>query len=614
MQNDRLPYLREKTLQLPMLPGIYKMKNKAGEIIYIGKAKLLRNRVSSYFRGVERHTPKVYKMVEKVYDFDYIVTESEFEALVLECSLIKEYSPKYNILLKDDKGYFYVKVTQGDWGRITAVKQKLDDDALYLGPYTSNYIVRETVDEANKVFRLPTCNRKFPQDFGKGRPCLNYHIQQCMGVCRGKISKEEYQEALAQALEFIRTGGESSLRVLTQQMEQAAEALNFEKAARYRDRINAIRRVHERQRIILDRVEDQDMMAFVRDDSRVCAAVLKFRESRLQDKEDFLLGETMELPQVRRDFLLQYYGNGRDIPKLIGLDGPCEEQELVEQYLTGLARRKVSIRIPQRGDKSHLVELASTNAAQRLALESQSRRTVREVAALEELSRLLGLPKPPKYIEAYDISNIGSATVVAGMVVFEDGKPLKSAYKRFTIKTVEGTDDYASMAEVLTRRLERYRQEEGTDSTFARLPDLILLDGGKGHVATIEPLIRSMGFAIPVFGMVKDDRHRTRAIAKDGGEIAIASNRSAFTLVSAIQEEVHRYAITYARSKHKRGALSLALTQVPGIGPAKSKALFAQFKTLKAMGEATVQELAQIKGMSEPLAQRVYDFLHAGQS
>ena len=274
----------------------------------------------------------------------------------------------------------------------------------------------------------------------------------------------------------------------------------------------------------------------------------------------------------------------------------------------------MSIRIPQRGDKSHLVELASTNAAQRLALESQSRRTVREVAALEELSRLLGLPKPPKYIEAYDISNIGSATVVAGMVVFEDGKPLKSAYKRFTIKTVEGTDDYASMAEVLTRRLERYRQEEGTDSTFARLPDLILLDGGKGHVATIEPLIRSMGFEIPVFGMVKDDRHRTRAIAKDGGEIAIASNRSAFTLVSAIQEEVHRYAITYARSKHKRGALSLALTQVPGIGPAKSKALFAQFKTLKAMGEATVQELAQIKGMSEPLAQRVYDFLHAGQS
>ena len=608
MTDEILARLKKRVKNLPMQPGVYIMKDKSGNIIYIGKAKSLKNRVSSYFRSIDKHLPKVYQMVQHVDDFEYIVTDSEFEALVLECSLIKYHTPKYNILLKDDKGYTYIKITNEEYPRIESAKQRLDDGATYIGPYISGFVVKQTVDEANRVFALPSCGRKFPQEFGKGRPCLNFHMRRCMGLCQGKISKEEYAETLSQAMDFIKGGGNATLKILEKKMEEAAENLEFEKAAHYRDRIKAIQKINEQQKVVYAKAVNQDVHAFVQGSGDTCAVVLKFREERLVDKQDFFLGEVDSLPEARSEFLVRYYSGNSDIPPLIEIDDQYEDPELVEEYITQQAGKKVTLHIPQRGEQHKLVQMAITNAAQQIShLTEQSGR---DVAALAELAKLLGLKKPPRYIEAYDISNIGSDTVVAGMVVFEGGKPLKSAYKRFSIKTVNGIDDYGSMREVITRRMKRYEEEKESGVSFGRLPDLILLDGGKGHVSAVAPVLAQFGVEIPLFGMVKDDRHRTRAIALDGGEIAIGSQRGAFTLISTIQEEVHRFAISYSRQKHQKAGLELALTTVEGIGPTRAKALFQHFKTKTAMTEATVEQLCQVKGISRQKAQAVYEYLH----
>ena len=407
MDNPRLPYLAEKAHKLPLRPGVYIMKNRAGDIIYIGKAKALKNRVSSYFRAVEKHLPKVYQMVSHVHDFDYIVTDSEFEALVLECSMIKLHSPKYNILLKDDKGYSYIKVTKEPYPRIRHVFQREEDGATYIGPYISSFVVNETVDEVNRAFLLPTCTRRFPQEFGKGRPCLNFHIKQCMGVCRGRISQEEYAEALEQALEYIRGGGAQSVELLTRRMNECAEKMQFEKAAQLRDRIKAISRISESQKVVFSKVANQDIIALARSEQDTCAVVLKFRGERLVDKQDFLLGATDDLDGARLEFLLRYYTTREDIPKRVQLDGEIEDIDIAAQLLSEQAGHRVEIRVPQRGEQQKLVEMARANAAERLSQKAE--RTGREVAALDELARLLGLSKPPAYIEAYDISNIGSS-------------------------------------------------------------------------------------------------------------------------------------------------------------------------------------------------------------
>lgn len=587
------------------------MRDKNGHIIYVGKAKALRNRVSSYFRSVEKHTEKVYSMVMNVWDFDTIICDSEFEALILECSLIKQNNPKYNILLKDDKGYHYIQIWPKEWSRITAQKNKPQEGARLIGPYISSFTVHETVDEVNKIFCLPTCSRKFPQDFRRERPCLNYHIHQCMGVCQGKISLEEYQEIIGQAVDFINGGSAETLKRLKDQMELAAENLDFEKAARCRDRINAIQKIGEHQKVVSTHVEDMDAAAFAQDGESICGVILKIRGQRLRDKQEFLLGknEALTLADARRELVMRYYASGQEeIPKLIALDEDFEDSPLVQQMLQQKAGRKVELFVPARGDNRKLVEMARNNASQRLAANKPY--SNRDVAALDELARLLGLKNPPKYIEAYDISNIGSETVVAGMVVFEDGKPLKNAYKRFSIKTVDGTDDYASMREVLTRRINRYFEEQDKpDSTFRRLPDLVLLDGGKGHVAAVEPIFRELGFDAPLFGMVKDSRHKTRAIAGDGGEIAISTVRSAFTLVSKIQEEVHRYSISYSRSKHQKSGFAMELTTVQGIGQTRAKKLFQHFKTVKAMKNASLAELEAAPGMTKTAARTLYAYL-----
>ncbi len=611
MDMDKVERLRQKAATLPMEPGVYIMKDKEGKIIYIGKAKLLRNRVSSYFRAVDKHLLKVYRMVQNAEDFEYIVTDSEFEALVLECSMIKQHAPKYNILLKDDKGYHYVKISTGPFGKITAEKQHpADDPSRYIGPFTSSFVVTQTVEETNKVFGLPTCNRRFPDDFGKGRPCLQYHIKQCMGVCRGQISAAVYGEVLDEAIEFIKGGGNASVQLLTRRMEEAAEDLAFERAARYRDRINAIQRITAQQKVIFFRQVSLDVVALVQGAAQdSCAAVLRFREGRMTDKTDFPLGDVATPEEAMGEFLMSYYWTQHDIPKQIYVDVLPEDIALLERFLREKAGCKTSVTRPQKGDGLKLIEMARNNAAQKLAVKTV--RTGKEVTALDELGRLLGLEKPPCYIEAYDISNIGSDVVVGGMVAFENGRPLKAAYRKFHIKSLSGTpDDYASMAEMLTRRFGRYEEEKAEGTGFGRLPDLILLDGGKGHVSVIKGLLESLGYTVPVFGMVKDDKHRTRAISADGGEIAISTLRSVFTLVSTIQEEVHRFSITFSRQSHQKSRLELSLEKAPGIGPARAKALFAYFKTRKKIDAATEAELAAVPGMNKRAAAAAYRFLH----
>lgn len=641
--NNYLERLSEKARDLTHSPGVYLMKNKQNEIIYIGKAKNLKNRVSQYFQpNNPSHTEKVRRMVEQVFDFDYIMVDSEFEALVLECSLIKQNSPKYNILLKDDKGYHYIQVTKEPFPRISAVKQTGSEPADYLGPYTSSYSVTQTVDEVNRIFSLPTCGKKFPQEFGKGRPCLNFHIKLCAGLCRGKISKEEYSDVISQALAYIKKGGNSLIERLQKQMDQAAENLEFEKAAKLRDRIQAIRKIGDTQKVYMINSENQDVIAFARNQSNAAVAILKFRDYKLSDKEDYLFYDVDDLLTLRQEFLNQYYLQNVDIPRQIMVDEEFEGRELLQDYLTEKQGKKVTVHIPVRGDHKKIVEMAFSNASEKLS--KTVSRTGREVAALDELAKLLGLPKTPAYIEAYDISNLGESDKVAGMVVFENGRPLKKAYKKFKIREVEGQDDYSSMREVITRRLQHYveaqekasapTETEITDTSivtpeeiptgetataedrgkevsegFARLPDLILLDGGKGHVSAILPVIDYFGLDIPVFGMVKDSKHRTRAIAKDGGEIAIAGYKSAFRFVTNVQDEVHRFSINYQRASHKKTTFELTLTRVDGVGPKKAAAILKAFKTKAELREATPEQLRQVAKISLETAQELYHFI-----
>lgn len=605
--NPRIDDLREKARKLALLPGVYLMKDASGKIIYIGKAKALKNRVSSYFRQNANHDEKVRKMVSHVHDFDFIVTASEFEALVLECSLIKQYEPKYNILLKDDKGYHYIGVGTGEYPRITFEMQKNDPEKRYLGPYTSSFSVKQAVEEANRVFRLPTCKRRFPQEIGKGRPCLNYHIRRCMGVCMGVISGEDYRALVNNAVSYMQSGSEQSVEALTREMDMAAEQLDFERAARLRDQIGAIRKVTAKQRVIGEG-KDFDLVGASVNGAQSCVSVIKYREGRLVDKEDYFFTDSADGQALREEFLLRYYGSRpkEEIPREVWVDEEGEDAPLIERYLRERAEHAVTLLSPKRGERLKLVTMAAANASEALSL--RVGRTGKEIAALEELGKLLGLPAPPQYIEAYDISNLAGTGVVAGMIVFENGRPKKSAYKRFTIKTVEGQDDYASMAEVLRRRFTRYRDGD-EDEGFSRLPDLLLLDGGKGHVGVIEPLLREMGIETPVFGMVKDDKHRTRAIALSGDEIAIASHRRAFTLVSSMQEEVHRFAIAFQRGTRTR-TYGLVLTEFPGIGPKRAEGLLKTFRTKAALLAATPEELRAAAKLGEQAAVDFHTFLH----
>lgn len=610
MEMQKIAALRKKANTLPMEPGVYLMRDRRGEIIYVGKAKKLKNRVTSYFRGVEHHLPKVYRMVEQVQDFDYIVTDSEFEALVLECSLIKLHSPKYNILLKDDKGYHYVCVTKEPYPRIKLAMQKADDGNEYIGPFVSSMVVKQTVEEANRVFLLPTCRRKFPEDFGKERPCLNFHIHQCMGVCRGKITPEAYREVLDEALQFIRSGGVQSVEVLTERMQQAAEALDFERAARYRDRISAIRRITEQQKVIEFPHESLDVLGWVQGEDKIYCSLLVLREGRLRDKKDFSFDCMAEPEEIVTEFLLSYYMQAEAAPAEVFLDRELPDRALLEQLLREHRGKKIQFTVPQRGESRKLCQMAQNNAAQELARDTN--RTGREIAALTELGRLLGLSHPPDYIEAFDISNIGGSTIVGGMTVFRRGRPEKRLYKKFTIRDMAAPDDYAAMEQMLTRRLTHYKEaaENGKKDGFETLPDLWLIDGGAGQVAAAKKAAAQFGVEIPIFGMVKDDRHRTRAIRAENEEIAIRSSQSVFRLITAIQDETHRYAISFSRKKHRKTGFASVLTGVPGIGEQRAAKLLKHFKSMAAVKAADEEALAAAPGMTRPAAEALYRYLH----
>ena len=605
-RGEKINSLRKAAMALPLVPGVYLMKDAHGTVIYVGKAKQLKNRVSQYFGSDANHSPKVRRMVSLVDSFDYIVADSEFEALVLECSLIKQHSPKYNILLKDDKGYRYIRVTPPPFSRISEAKQMQDDGARYIGPYMSSYGIRQAIDEASRLFGLSTCSRHL--EYGRKpaateRPCLNYHIGQCCAPCTGRVTEEEYAERVQNALDFILQGSAAMISLLEERMTAASEALDFERAAELRDRIAAIKRMNDRQKVVMSRVPEQDVIAWVQGGGSVCAQIFRFRGGSLTDKEEFVWDDVDNTPAFRAEMISRYYAARDRIPPQITVDGEVEDADLLERWLSEKAGRRVHIVQPQIGQQAQLAEMCRKNAAEYLA--RQQGGSGRDTAALDELARLLGLPEPPHRIECYDISNTAGADNVAGMVVYLDGRPAKAEYRLFKTKTIIGQDDYGSMREVLSRRIAEYGEHAGEPSGFGCLPDLILLDGGREHVNAVRPLLAEAGWDVPLYGLVKDDKHRTRAVAYDGGEITVRSHRACFTLLSSIQEEVHRFAIGYHRKSRSRSNIRTTLTGIPGIGMVRARELLRVFGSVKAVSRASLEQLLTVKGMTRPAAERV---------
>lgn len=597
-------------MALPKLPGVYIMRDKDRNIIYIGKAKALKNRVSQYFGSQQNHMEKVRRMVSNVDDFDYIITDSEFEALILECSLIKQNAPKYNILLKDDKGYSYIKVTGDKWKKISYSLQQDDPTATYIGPYKSSYYVKSAVEEANRIFMLPTCNRQFPRDFRKARPCLNYHIKQCCAPCTGRVSLSDYNDRVDSALRFLRGGSASAIIEMTKEMNEAAENLDFEKAAKIRDRISAVKKMNDKQKVVDIKVDEQDVIAYITDGDKGTFEVFRFKDGRLFDREHFMVDNDNDSTEMMSEFITRYYTLRDDVPKQITLDREVTDFELLEEWLSKKRGARVHIVVPQRGDQKQLVDMCRKNATERLAQTKGS--TTGEYSVLEELREALGLEKIPEYIEAYDNSNLSGTENVCGMVVCEKGKMNKSAYKKFKIKRFDGQDDYASMAEVIDRRLTEYEIAE-EESGFGRKPDLILLDGGKGQVSAVLPVLEKHNSDIPVFGMVKDDHHRTRAIVSRDGEIAISRKRKLFTFVSKLQDEVHRFAIGYQRQRRNMNTFKSSLTDIPTVGTERAKALLKHFRTIKNISQADYDELLNAPKMNKTSADQVYRYFHKNE-
>ena len=601
---EKLRELKNKANRLPLQAGVYIMKNKDGEIIYIGKAKALKNRVTQYFGSGNQHTEKVRRMVSNVDNFEYIICDSEFEALILENSLIKQNKPKYNILLKDDKGYFYIKITDEKWKRIETAKST-DGKGEFIGPYNSGYIVKETVDEARKIFKLPDCNRNFDT---VTRPCLNYHIGLCDAPCRGKLSLNDYLENINSARDFIKHGDTEGLSIeaLTEKMNTAAENLQFETAAKLRDRINAIKKIREKQKVVSISYKSQDIIATAFIGETACVEVLVFRNYRLSDKKHYFVNGFTDKTAVYNEFLQQYYLESLDIPSRIVIDTDANELNIIERWLTEKSGKKTEFINPKQGEQLKLLNMCLNNAAENLS--EKTERTGREMSALNELGSLLGLNFTPRYIESYDISNTAGSENVAGMIVFTDGRPDKTRYKRFKIKGFIGQDDYRSMAEVLDRRFSEY--EKGEDEGFSTLPDLILLDGAKGQINAVLPVMKKYNLDIPIFGMVKDSKHRTRAIATTGGDIAIKSNKRAFKLVTDIQDEVHRFAIRYHKKLQSKIMIKSELLDIEGVGKTRAAALIKHFGSIKKIKEADITELSAVKGMTKASARAVFDYFH----
>lgn len=586
--------LKEKANDLPLLPGVYLMMDKTGKVIYVGKAKKLKNRVSQYFQDSASHTSKTRQMVAQVDHFDTIFVSSEFEALVLENSLIKRHMPRYNILLKDDKGYPFVRLSKEEYPRFSMVHKWANDGAKYFGPFGGRSETRQALDAVCAALRLPTCNRRFPRDIGAERPCLNFHMGRCDGFCREEMTAEEYQRRIRQACQMLEGKAKELLREMTAEMEAEAEALRFEQAAALRDRINAISALSKKQTVIAGLCADTDIWGLYRGAGKCCCAILHMEEGNLAGRETQLFTAPMEENQEEMLSALtaQYYLPRAVLPHEILLpfaaEGDCES---LSEALTRRAGHKVWVHVPQRGEKAGLRAMAQKNASEEA--ERATTNEERTAHTLEVLQKMLDLPSPPGRMESFDISNTGGSDIVASMVVYNGVKPLKSAYRRFRIKSLtEHPDDYASMREVLTRRLQR--AADG-DEKFLPLPDVFLIDGGQTHAQTALAAAIEFGVRVPVFGMVKDDRHRTRAlVTPEGREIGIVGNPAVFALIGRIQEETHRFAITYHHESHSKNALRSALDGIPGIGPKRREALRKHFGSLKAIREASESDLAAV--------------------
>lgn len=624
MKGKKMFDIQEELKKLPHSPGVYIMHDAQDTIIYVGKAIDLHNRVRSYFRKIVGRGPQIDKMVSLIARFEYIVTDSELEALVLENNLIKENSPKYNTMLKDDKTYPYIKVTLGeDYPRVLFSRQMKKDHSRYFGPYTSSAAVKDTIDLINKLYQLRTCNKVLPRDFGADRPCLNFHIHQCMAPCQGNISKEAYAEHVRQALAFLNGDYQDTLKELSVKMQQASENLEFEEAARHRDLYNSVKQISEKQKITDFDGEDKDIIALAVQEQDAVVQVFFVRGGRLIGREHFYMTHVSQTPpeQILQDFVKQFYAGTPFVPREIMLQYEIEDHELVEQWLTGRRGMRVYLRVPKIGAKEKLVELAAKNAELILSKDKERirREEGRTIGAVKEIASLLELPGITR-MEAYDISNISGFANVGSMVVFEKGKPKRSDYRKFKIRTVSGPDDYACMREVLTRRFlhgmeeqkELARQNKDAElGSFTKFPDLLMMDGGKGQVNIALQVLDELHLAIPVCGMVKDDNHNTRGLYYQNVEIPIDRHSEGFKLITRIQDEAHRFAIEFHRSLRSKSQVHSVLDEIPGIGPARRKALMRHFRSIEEIREAQVEELLQAEGMNRSAAEGIYRFFHA---
>ncbi len=609
--------IQEELKKLPGRPGVYIMHDENDHIIYVGKAVSLKNRVRQYFQSSRNKGVKIEQMVTHIRRFEYIVTDSEMEALVLECNLIKEHRPKYNTMLMDDKTYPFIKVTTGEaFPRIMLSRRMIKDKARYFGPYTSSQAVRDTIDLIHKLFHLRSCSRNLPRDIGKERPCLNYHIKQCDAPCQGYISQEEYGKAVSEVLHFLNGNYDILLKDLEEKMSAASEALEFEKAIEYRELLNSVKKVAQKQKITDSSGEDRDVLAVASEEEDAVVQVFFIRGGRLIGRDHFYLSISRGEPdsEILNSFIPQYYAGTPYIPGELMLQTEVEDREVLETWLSSKRGQKVTVRVPKKGTKEKLVELARENA--RMVLSKDKERLKREegrtIGAVKEIAALLGIESITR-MEAYDISNTNGFESVGSMVVYERGRPKRNDYRKFKIKGISGADDYGSMREVLTRRFShglREREENKQLGKFTAFPDLILMDGGKGQVNVALQVLEELHLNIPVCGMVKDDHHRTRGLYYQNKEIAVNRDSEAFRLITRIQDEAHRFAIEYHRQLRGKGQVHSILDDIEGIGPARRKALMRQYLSLEDIKKASVEELANVPSMNEKAAESVYKFFH----
>lgn len=610
--------IQEELKKLPAKPGVYIMHDEKDTIIYVGKAISLKNRVRQYFQSSRNLGIKKEQMVQQIARFEYIITDSELEALVLECNLIKEHRPKYNTMLKDDKSYPFIKVTVNEeYPRVLFARRMKKDKSKYFGPYTSVGAVKDSLELIRKLYHVRTCNRNLPKDIGKERPCLYYHIKQCKAPCQGYISKEEYRMQIEGVVDFLNGDYKKLLRELEEKMLQASEELRFEDAVEYRDLMQSIQKIGERQKITGSQGEDKDVIAMAADEEDAVVQVFFIRDGKMIGRDHFYLKIAADATsgQVLLNFVKQFYAGTPFIPKELMLQEEIEDTEVLEEWLSKKRGQKVYIRVPKKGSKEKLVELAARNAQMVLSQDREKlkREEGRTIGAMKEICQLLDLDNITR-VESYDISNISGFESVGSMVVYEKGKPKRNDYRKFKIKSVKGPDDYASMQEVLTRRFQRGLQEQQDSDEkggFSAFPDLILMDGGKGQVHIAENVLENLGISIPVCGMVKDDNHRTRGLYYHDHEIPISHSSEGFKLITRIQDEVHRFAIEYHRLLRSKGQIHSVLDDIEGIGPARRKSLMKHFKSIESIRESSVEELKKAPAMNQQAAEKVYEFFHS---